>query len=110
MGADDAALDEARDALEAACGSEGLVDTAAVVANFQRMVRIADSTGIPLDNGMTAFTAGIREELGINGYASASNTPQSEGWRQTAGQFAGVAVHGIFKTVGFVRRIAGHVC
>ncbi len=30
-------------------GPEELVDAAAVAANFQRMVRIADSIGIPLD-------------------------------------------------------------
>ena len=72
VGADDAALEAARDALKSACGSEVLVDTAAVVANFQRMVRIADSTGIPLDTGMTGLTAGIRDELGLNEFASAS--------------------------------------
>ena len=107
VGADDAALEAARDALKSACGSEVLVDTAAVVANFQRMVRIADSTGIPLDTGMTGLTAGIRDELGLNEFASASNTPEKEGWQQSVGQLLGSAVHGLLKTVGFLRRVSG---
>ena len=43
------------------------------------MVRIADGTGIPLDGPMTMLTAGIREDLGINAYGSAVNTPEV-GW------------------------------
>ena len=46
---DDAALVSSREALLSLTSSEVLVDAAAVAANFQRMVRIADSTGLPLD-------------------------------------------------------------
>jgi hypothetical protein len=42
---DSAQLATARDAVRAAIGSDGLVDAAAVIGNFQRMVRIADGTG-----------------------------------------------------------------
>jgi hypothetical protein len=42
---DPAELATARDALRNAAGSEVVVDAAGVVANFERMVRIADGTG-----------------------------------------------------------------
>ena len=43
-------------------------------ANFQRMVRIADGSGIPLDAPMAMITADIRDELGINEFSSANLT------------------------------------
>jgi len=46
---DEAELSVTRDALLQKAGAEVLVDAAAVAANFQRMVRIADSMGIPVD-------------------------------------------------------------
>jgi hypothetical protein len=65
----------ARDTVERALGPEALVDAAGVVANFQRMVRIADATGIPLDKPIAIFSTGMREELGIDGFGAAANTP-----------------------------------
>jgi hypothetical protein len=56
-------------------GENAMVDAAGVIANFQRMVRIADGTGIPLDTPVAMMTSSIREDLGINEYGSASNTP-----------------------------------
>ncbi|MEY4607067.1 MAG: hypothetical protein ACO3S5_06130 [Ilumatobacteraceae bacterium] len=44
-GYDDAALTEARSALERAAGIEFMVDAAAVAANFEMMTRVADGTG-----------------------------------------------------------------
>ena len=76
VGGDDAALAATREALLETCGPEILIDTAAVVANFQRMVRIADSTGIPLDKPVAAVSGELREHLGINEYGSAANTPE----------------------------------
>lgn len=61
----DAELATARDALRAAAGSEIVVDAAAVVGNFERMVRIADGAGIPLDGMVDALTSDIRVELGL---------------------------------------------
>ena len=43
-----------------------LVDAAAVVGNFERMVRIADGTGIPLDKPVAMVSADMREELGLD--------------------------------------------
>ncbi len=67
---DAAALASARDALRAAAGSAALVDAAAVVGNFERMVRIADGTGIPLDGIVSALSGDLREELGLERFHS----------------------------------------
>lgn len=58
---------------------EGLVDAAAIIGNFQRMVRIADGTGIPLDKPVAVISAGVREALGLNEFGSANLTPKV-GW------------------------------
>ncbi len=68
-------LPDARDALERAVGPEGLVDAAGAVANYQRMVRIADSTGLQLDAPVAMLTADVVDELGLRRFPSARNTP-----------------------------------
>jgi hypothetical protein len=40
-----------------------MVDAAGVVSNFERMVRIADATGIPLDKRMERLSREVREAL-----------------------------------------------
>jgi hypothetical protein len=70
------ALSAARARLLEAVGPEGVVDAAAVVANFERMVRIADSTGIPLDTPVAAMSADLRDDLDLGAFGSASNTPE----------------------------------
>jgi len=75
VGEDDAALERAREELAAALGPVGLVDAAAVASNFERMVRIADGTGIPLDASVRLVAAGLPGELGIGCFGSAANTP-----------------------------------
>jgi hypothetical protein len=70
-------IERSRKALLERMGPGALVDSAGVVANFERMVRIADSTGIPLDSPVAAMTADIREQIGIEGFRSARNTPRS---------------------------------
>ena len=67
---DAAELATARDALRAAAGSEILVDAAGVVGNFERMVRIADGTGIPLDGVVDALTSDVRAKLGLEEFES----------------------------------------
>jgi hypothetical protein len=69
------ALESARDALRTAASSAVVVDAAGVIGNFERMVRIADSTGIPLDTPVAAMTVDIRNDLGIDEFGSARNTP-----------------------------------
>lgn len=67
-------LAEVRDRLIAELGESGLVECAAVAANFSQMVRIADSTGIPLDSPMLTMAEPIREILNIEHFYSAKNT------------------------------------
>ncbi len=57
-------------------GEESLIDAAAVIGNFQRMTRIADGTGIPLDDMVAALSFDLREDLGLNGFGSAGYTPK----------------------------------
>ncbi len=69
-----AALDAARDALRDAAGSACVVDAAAVIGNFERMVRIADGTGIPLDGIVDVMSSDFRDELGLNDFQSRRQT------------------------------------
>lgn len=70
------ALPQVRDRVAGQLGPAALVDAAAVIGNFQRMTRIADGTGIPLDDAVAAMTVDIREDLGLNAFGSAQYTPR----------------------------------
>jgi hypothetical protein len=82
LGGDAAALARARDALRAKAGSAALVDAAGVIANFERMTRIADATGIPLDPASQLASSDFRAALGLDAYASAANTAPAPWWRR----------------------------
>ena len=64
-------LEAARAALIEELGEAEMVDAASVIGNFQRMVRIADSTGIPVDGFMAEANVDVREQLGLNELPSA---------------------------------------
>lgn len=72
---DAGALSEARAALLAAAGPAVLVDAAGVAANFQRMVRIADPIGIPVDSIDSDLSREIRRDLSLDRFVTARNTP-----------------------------------
>ena len=74
-GSDD--LPVARQALVDAVGPEAFVEAAATVGIFNGLVRIADSTGIPLDDRIRAATGEFRAELGLNEFGGAANTDHS---------------------------------
>ena len=93
-------LESARDELVDAMGPAALVDTAAVVGNFERMARIADGTGIPLDAPVAAMTGELRADLGLDGYSSASHTPAK-------GRLAGVLGRLGLSVLLIVVRLAG---
>lgn len=63
VAADEHALQHTRHGVLEAMGPEAMVDAAGVAANFERMVRIADSTGIDLDDRMARASKDVREEL-----------------------------------------------
>jgi hypothetical protein len=54
MGEDEAALAGRRGEVLKQLGAEALVDAAGVIAGFNAVDRIADSTGIPLDEDLDA--------------------------------------------------------
>ena len=83
---DESELATARRQALAALGPESLVAAVAVAANFERMVRIADATGIPLDAPLDAISAGMRAELGIDAFGSAANTPGLSTARRVLGR------------------------
>ena len=74
MARDDKQLAVARQKLVDAMGAASMVEAAAVACNFQRMVRIADSIGISVDEVRFEQTVEIREQLGLNDFESARNT------------------------------------
>jgi hypothetical protein len=74
VGRDDPALTRARDAILQTLGPEALVDAAGVASNFERMVRIADATGIPLDDRMMNLTKEVRDELLLDRFAAVKET------------------------------------
>ncbi len=65
------ALDGARETLRAAIGDAALVDAAGIVGIFDAVVRIADSTGTPIEDYKAEISEDLREELGINDFPSA---------------------------------------
>jgi hypothetical protein len=75
MGGDAGAAERERDALRAVLSPECFVDVAATIGAFNVVDRVADATGIPLDDVMMAMSADIRRELDLTGFASSANTP-----------------------------------
>ena len=77
-------VSETRDAVHKSMGDAGVVDAAAVIANFQRMVRIADGTGIAIDGPLDVLSADIRHEIGINAFPSAEGRGRNGTLRRLA--------------------------
>lgn len=76
------ALEEAREAVRAALGEAALVDAAAIIGNFERMVRIADGTGIPLDTPVHVATESIRASLGLDRFEAAARERPVKRWQR----------------------------
>lgn len=68
------AIKNSRNVLAAVAGGHVVTDVAGVAANFQRMVRIADSIGIPVDDMTTEIGTGVRRDLDLTRFSSAQNT------------------------------------
>ena len=68
------ALADARDRLVGAVGAAGLLEAAATVAAFNGLVRVADGTGIELDDAMIVASSEVRTELGLDSLVGAANT------------------------------------
>lgn len=76
-----------RKAVQEALGNAEVVDAAAVIANFQRMVRIADGTGISIDAPLDVMSADLRHEIGINAFSSAEGRGKNGALRRLAAPF-----------------------
>ena len=69
VGADADGLATCRDAVRRALGEKALADAAGVAAIFNAVVRIADATGIPLEDAKAAASQAVRAEIGIDAFA-----------------------------------------
>jgi hypothetical protein len=69
LGTEDRLLAEVRASIRAQMGDAALVDAAAIVATFNAIDRVADATGIPIEDAKAASTADFRVALGINAFA-----------------------------------------
>ena len=70
-------LAPARQALLDEVGGAAFIEAAATVGIFNGLVRVADSTGVPLDEGTQNNSVELRETWGLNEYGSARNTDLS---------------------------------
>jgi hypothetical protein len=69
LGDDDRRLQEVQAAIRDRRGDAAFVDAAAIVATFNAIDRVADATGIPIEDNKAASTADFRAALGINAFA-----------------------------------------
>lgn len=70
IGDDDQTMAELRERIRREIGDEALVDSAAVAGLFNAIDRVADSTGIPLEDAKAADTVDLRQDLGIDRFHS----------------------------------------
>ncbi len=66
MERDTARIANARRAIIETLGEAAMVDAAAVIAAFNAYPRMADATGIPLEDAKEAATAAMRLDLGLD--------------------------------------------
>ncbi len=67
-------INETRRALAAVIGDQGAIEAAAIIAIFNGLVRVADGTGIQLDDGVFNASVTERDSLHINDFAGAVNS------------------------------------
>jgi phosphoribosylaminoimidazole-succinocarboxamide synthase len=60
-----------RDEIAQTMGGEALTDTAAVAALFNAIDRVADSTGIEMEEAKAEASADFRADIGVNDFYSA---------------------------------------
>ena len=71
LGHDEVELAAARTAIAGTLGGAALADTAGVVSLFNAIVRVADSTGIPVEEQRAADSADFRAAIGVDDFAAA---------------------------------------
>lgn len=78
VGYDEAEIAAARQAVIDRMGDAALVDAAGIAANFNAIDRVADSSGIPLEEEKAALTEDFREDLGINRFGKTDHVAAAE--------------------------------
>jgi hypothetical protein len=102
---DAGALAAARAAVLDGLGAAALVDAAAVASNFERMVRVADATGTPLDAPLVVITETLRRHLDLNRFAAAAVTPTPPFLWRLGGRLLAPAAMGLLRLwAGLTRR------
>jgi hypothetical protein len=66
IGSDDARLRRAQQAIHDTLGPAALVDAAGAVASFNAVVKVADGSGIQVDDSRQETAAKIRQELNLD--------------------------------------------
>lgn len=89
-------IEGTRAALEAEIGAEATMQAAATNAVFNGLVRVADGTGIQLDDGVFTVSAEARELLGINQYAGAANSADVRALSDELAPHSPIAVSDLF--------------
>jgi hypothetical protein len=74
-GRDSRELTEARNEVEAAMGTEAMVDAVGVCSLFHLMTRVANGTGTPLDPMMVRLSPTVTAQFGADNYLSSHDTP-----------------------------------
>lgn len=70
----DPKIDELRQQLYTELGPGGVFDAVAVVATFQRQVRISNAIGIPLDESIKKMSEAVQAKLGLDQFASCEHS------------------------------------
>jgi hypothetical protein len=82
-GEDEDALTHVRHAVIEVLSPAAMVDAAGVASNFERMVRIADATGIPLDARIQTLSQEVREALHLERFTEHKEAEQDGDKRMT---------------------------
>lgn len=59
-------------------GPAAAAQAAATVSAFSGLVRVADGTGIPVDDGLAAVSVDLRGDLGLGSFGGAANSPEAD--------------------------------
>jgi hypothetical protein len=70
LGTDDERLSAIQSEIRGSMSDAALVDAAAIAATFNAIDRVADATGIPIEDNKAEATADFRAALGINAFAT----------------------------------------
>ncbi len=108
LGDDAQAIATARAGVVEALDEASMIDAAGVIANFQRMVRIADATGIPLDEPVLMMTQGIRADLGIDDFGGSRNSRRLSLFKRLLGRVLAPFSATMFKRLASTRADIDH--